>query len=211
MLDPVSESHNALASTMADRSVREEASAAGKVGLTIKEPEKLARRALPKNRLLKRLDTLYWRRLFRYFYVRFLRIRSSPEAIARGMAAGVFAGSFPLLGLQMIIGVAIAAAVRGNKAIAAASTWISNPLTYVPLFWLNFQVGRWLLRFPPTTKLSIDSSSWHWNTFMSMGMRVFFSLMVGSFVIGLAASVLGYFVGLGVAKRVQSAKRRKRK
>lgn len=207
MLDPASNSHNALVSTLADRSLREGASDSR--DSLAKQNNSASQRALPKNSFLKRLDTLYGRRL-RYLQVRFLRMRSSPEAIARGMAAGVFAGSFPLLGLQMIIGVAIAAIVRGNKVIAAASTWISNPLTYVPLFWLNFQVGRWLLRFPPTTELSIDSSSWHWNTFMSMGAQVFLSLMMGSLVVGLALSVLGYFVGLAIARRVQHVKRYRR-
>ena len=149
------------------------------------------------------------KRLFRYFQVRFLRMRSSPEVIARGVAAGVFAGSFPLMGLQIIIGVAIAALVRGNKVIAAASTWISNPLTYVPLFLLNFHVGRWLLRQPMTTELPISSTSWNWDALMSMGLSVVGSLMVGSLVVGLVASFVGYFVGLAIARRVQSAKRRK--
>lgn len=165
------------------------------------------RRSLPNNGLLKRLDALYWQRLFRYFYVRFLRMSSSPEAIARGVAAGIFAGSFPLMGLQIIIGVAIAALVRGNKAIAAASTWISNPLTYVPLFLLNFHVGRWLLRQPVTTELPI-SSSWSWDALTSMGLSVVGSLMVGSLVVGLVASFVGYFVGLAIARRVQRAKHR---
>lgn len=169
------------------------------------------RRSLPENGLLKRLDALYWKRLFRYFHVRFRRMRSSPEAIARGVAAGVFAGSFPLMGLQIIIGVAIAAAVRGNKAIAAASTWISNPLTYVPLFLLNFHVGCWLLRQPVTTELPISSTSWNWNELMSMGLSVVGSLMVGSLVVGLVASFLGYFLGLAIARRVQQAKRRRRR
>lgn len=164
------------------------------------------RQTLPKNFLLKRLNRRYWRRLFRYFYIRFLRIRSSPEAIARGAAAGAFAGSFPLMGLQIIIGVAIAAMIRGNKAIAAASTWISNPLTYVPLFLLNFHVGRWLLRQPTTTELPISSSSWSWDALMSMGLSVVASLMVGSFMVGLVMSALGYFVGLAIAKRVQQRK-----
>ena len=168
------------------------------------------RRSHPKNFLLKRLDTRYWRRLFRYLYIRFLRMRSSPEAIAKGAAAGAFAGSFPLMGLQIVMGVAIAAAIRGNKAIAAASTWISNPLTYVPLFLLNFHVGRWLLRQPTTTELPISSSSWSWDALMSMGLSVVASLMVGSFLVGLVLGALGYFVGFAIAKRVQYLKQYKR-
>ncbi len=138
-------------------------------------------------------------------------MKSSPESIARGVAAGVFAGSFPLMGLQIIIGVAIAVLVRGNKVIAAASTWISNPLTYVPLFLLNFHVGRWLLRQPMTTELPISSSSWNWDALMSMGLSVAGSLMLGSLVVGLVASCVGYFVGLAIARRVQFAKRRQKK
>ncbi|NJM98740.1 MAG: DUF2062 domain-containing protein [Phormidesmis sp. RL_2_1] len=68
----------------------------------------IKRRSLPQNSWLKRLDWLYWRRLLRYFYVRFLRMQATPQAIARGVAAGLFAGSFPLLGFQSIIGIAIA-------------------------------------------------------------------------------------------------------
>jgi uncharacterized protein (DUF2062 family) len=35
--------------------------------------------------------------------------------------------------------------VRGNHLLAAAGTLISNPLTYVPLYWFNYQLGCWLL------------------------------------------------------------------
>ncbi|MFK8186580.1 MAG: DUF2062 domain-containing protein [Phormidesmis sp.] len=161
-------------------------------------------RTLSKNFFLKRLDVLYWKRLLRYVYVRFLRMRSSPKAIARGVAAGAFAGSFPLLGLQTLFGVAIASCVRGNKVVAAASTWISNPLTYVPLFALNFHIGRLLLRLPPT---EMPDSAVGIDVWMSMGIGVGAALMLGSLIVGLVMSVLGYYVGFQVAARVKKRKR----
>jgi len=164
-------------------------------------------RALPKNFFLKRLDTLYWKRLLRYIYIRFLRMRSSPPAIARGVAAGAFAGSFPLLGLQTIAGVAIASCVRGNKVIAAASTWISNPLTYVPLFALNFHIGRVLLRLPPT---ELPDAAVGLDVWMAMGMDVGAALLLGSLIVGIVMSVVGYYVGLQVAGRVQARKRQRK-
>lgn len=172
----------------------------------------LPKRSLPKNSFLKRLDTLYWRRLFRYLFIRFLRIRSSPQAIARGMAAGAFTGSFPLLGIQSIAGIALAALFRGNKMVAAASTWISNPITFVPLFALNFQVGRWLLRLPTTTVLPSASPA-GLDAWMEMGLDVAGALMLGSCVVGLVMGVVGYYVGLMVAQRVRKAKiaRRRRR
>ena len=155
------------------------------------------RRLLFKNSVLKRFNLLYWRRLLRYFYIRFLRMQGSPEAIARGVAAGVFAGSFPLLGFQTIIGVAIAATIRGNKIMAAVGTWISNPLTYVPIFALNFHVGCWLLRLPDD--IAIPSSAAGMNEWMSLGMSATAALLVGSFMVGAVASIAAYYLGLRVA------------
>ncbi len=167
------------------------------------------RRSLPQNFFLKRLDALYWKRLLRYLYIRFLRMEGSPEAIARGVAAGVFAGSFPLLGFQTIIGIAIAALVRGNKVMAAAGTWISNPFTYVPLFALNFHIGCWLLRLP--TEVVLTASSTDPNEWMTMGISVTAALMVGSFVVGIVASLLGYYLGLMVARRIRTARAARRR
>ena len=164
-----------------------------------------SRRSLPKNSFLKRLDILYWKRLLRYLYVRFLRMRSSPKAIARGAAAGAFAGAFPLLGLQSIVGVAIASCVRGSKVVAVASTWVSNPLTYVPLFALNFHIGRTLLRLPPA---EIPNSAVGIDVWMAMGMDVGAALMLGSLITGLILSAIAYYVGIRVAKRVQSRRHR---
>lgn len=167
------------------------------------------RRSLPRNYVLKRLDALYWKRLLRYFYIRFLRMQSSPGAIARGAAAGVFAGSFPLLGLQTIIGIAIATCIQGNKVVAAASTWISNPFTYVPLFALNFHIGRRLLGLSPITELPTspaDLEAW-----LSMGRDVAAALMLGSLITGIVASVLGYYIGLAVALRVRKAREVRRR
>jgi len=155
------------------------------------------RKRLSQNFVLKRFDLTYWRRLLRYFYIRFLRMQGSPHAIARGVAAGVFAGSFPLLGFQTIIGVALAALVRGNKIMAAAATWISNPLTYVPIFALNFKVGCWLLRQP--IDIVIPSSTASMDEWMSMGMSATAALMVGSCIVGTVAGLAAYSLGLRVA------------
>jgi|GEM_PF-600258 len=85
-----------------------------------------------------------WRRL-RYLYCRFVRLKGHPDAIARGLAAGVFAGCFPIFGFQMLIGGTLAALLRGNIPLALAGTWISNPATYIPIFVFNFHVGTWIL------------------------------------------------------------------
>lgn len=162
-----------------------------------------------KNIVLKRLDALYWKRVMRYLHIRFLRMRSSPGAIARGAAAGAFAGSFPFIGLQTIIGVAIASVLRGSKVIAAASTLISNPLTYVPLFALNFHIGRLLLRLPPITSLPASPAAM--DEWLAMGKDVAAAMMLGSLIVAIAASLISYYIALQIARHVQKAKAAKRR
>jgi len=73
------------------------------------------------------------------------RQQGSPGYQARGLAAGVFTGCLPFFGLQIVLGVALAGALRGHPLLAAAGTWISNPLTTLPMCWLNLQLGILLL------------------------------------------------------------------
>jgi len=134
--------------------------------------------------------------VLRYCYLRFIRLRGSPEEIARGLAAGVFAGWFPLFGLQIVLGVTLASLVRGNKFIAAAGTWVSNPFTYIPIYLFNFRVGQWLLRshdwqFSQESLLS-------WQKILDLGNEFILVLFTGCLVVGLGSALLSYLVGLGL-------------
>ncbi|MGB3200701.1 MAG: DUF2062 domain-containing protein, partial [Nodosilinea sp.] len=94
---------------------------------------------------MRKITQPQWRRQIRYIYLRFLRLQGTSEQLARGLASGVFSGCFPLFGFQIILGIATATLLRGNRIMAAAATWVSNPFTYVPLFTFNYQVGVWLI------------------------------------------------------------------
>ncbi|WP_346292906.1 DUF2062 domain-containing protein [Sphaerothrix gracilis] len=135
-----------------------------------------------------------WQRRLKYFYYRFIRLQGSPKALARGLAAGVFAGLFPLFGFQTILGIAIALVIRGNKILAAAGTWVSNPFTYVPIYALNFQVGRWLLGDRSGAVAIPDEQSL--EAWMAMGADITLTLFVGCAVMGALCAIVAYFGGL---------------
>ncbi len=65
------------------------------------------------------------------------------RAVARGVAAGLFAALIPLP-LQMLIAVLLAAPLRGNILVAMVMTWISNPFTLLPITYIVFSVGHWI-------------------------------------------------------------------
>ncbi len=115
----------------------------------------------------------------------------SHDQRARGLAAGVFCGCFPFFGLQTLLGVGLASLVRGNHLLAAAGTWISNPLTYVPLYWFNYQLGSWLLG-PGHGWPSLDvlKGQGLWELGWSFSSR----LLLGSTIVGTVASLALGFV-----------------
>lgn len=140
-----------------------------------------------------------WPRYGRYFYGRFASLQGSPKAIARGLACGVFTGFTPLYGLQMVIAVFFAYIIKGNKLAAAAGTWVSNPLTYLPICAMNFKVGQWLLgssdgSFTPDTLQNLDR-------LIELSGEFLADLFFGSLVMGLLGSVCSYIIGLQLIYR----------
>lgn len=143
-----------------------------------------------------------WRRRLQYWYWRLVRLQGKPEAIARGLACGVFAGLFPIFGLQTIVGVILAIFLRGNKIVAAAGTWISNPLTYVPIYAFNFHVGKWLLnQHDEFTDVSLHS----WAQVKELGTEILITLFAGCFVVGLICSILSYFLGVHLIRQIRTS------
>ena len=124
----------------------------------------------------------------------------TPEQRARGLAAGIFCGCFPIFGLQTLLGIAMASVVRGNHLLAAAGTWISNPFTYVPLYWFNYRIGSLLLgpgrQWPGFDALHRDDIS-------QMGWSVISRLMLGSSITGAVCAALGWWLSLNWLRQQQ--------
>lgn len=149
-------------------------------------------------------------RFLRYWYFRFVRLNGHPKEIARGIASGVFAGWFPWMGLQIIIAVFLAILVRGNKIAAAAATWVSNPLTYVPIFGFNYKVGEGLLglRDSAVTEKSFEQSWQSFDSMMQLGWNFVITLFFGSFIVGVVMATISYFLSLRLLYRWRNKRRR---
>ena len=144
-------------------------------------------------------------RLCRYWYLKILRQEGTPDAIARGWACGVFAGCFPLFGLQTLIGVLLATVFKGNKITAAAGTWISNPFTYVPIYYFNFRVGEVVLN------QHADFSVAQLESLAEMSVAGFSFVLIlftGCVVVGGSFGVTAYFATLTLTNRWRSLRKR---
>ena len=158
---------------------------------------------------LKKRNKNPWLRILRYWWVRIARLQDNPPAIARGLACGVFAGSFPFFGFQMIIGILLAVLLRGNKIAAAAGTWISNPFTYVPIFAFNYQVGCILLGSDraDVERVPLETVS----DIANIAKEKAVILCAGSTVVGLVLAVICYFITIKLITRWRKSRQFKRR
>lgn len=149
------------------------------------------------------------RRRIRLTYLRLIRLRGNPKVLAKGFSVGVFAGCFPFFGLQSLIGLFLATIIRGSKVAAYAATWISNPLTYVPLYVFNYKIGKLLLGTEDTNLPPLDLESF--TAFKELGSTFAITLLMGSFVVGIFLAVITYFYGLAILERLRDRKVSRRK
>ena len=157
------------------------------------------RRKSPTNPIARRMRVLY---------LKLLRLQDKPEVVAKGLAVGIFAGCFPFFGIQSLIGIFLATICRGSKVAALAATWISNPLTYVPLYVFNYKIGKLLLGIEDTVVLPLDLKSF--TTFREQGSTFATALLVGSFVVGTSLATVSYFYSLAILERWRDRSIRRR-
>ncbi len=126
----------------------------------------------------------------RFFLTSLCVEEGSPAKRARGLGVGIFSGCFPFFGLQTLAGIFLASVVRGNHLLAAAGTWISNPFTYVPLYWFNYKVGEAFLgKGRHLEGVSQLTTNHIWDQGLLFSSRI----LLGSSIVGL---LLGVTIGL---------------
>jgi len=148
------------------------------------------------------------RRWLRGHSLRLLAIRDTPEAIAGGVAIGIFLGFTPLFGLKTASAIFFAWVTRSNvlaSVLACTLHDILLPLMPAVFLW-EYDVGFWVLnhRFPESmVKFALTPENWHsWATFVTIGKP----LLLGSAVCGAPISVATFFITRRLVRRHQLKK-----
>lgn len=107
------------------------------------------------------------------------------RAVAGGLALGLFVGFMPVLA-QMFVAAALAIFFRVNLPLAAMGVWITNPLTFAPIYLFNYKVGAWVLDMP--VEHYGFTMTWQWFTHEFL--MIWQPLLLGSFICGVTAGLL---------------------
>lgn len=126
------------------------------------------------------------------------------NSLVKAVYIGVFCAFFPLPG-QMPLAIVGSLILRANVPMAVALTWITNPLTTIPVFWFAYSVGALLMGEPLIglgTLGLILSDITLWLTGNSSNPFVKHSFSLGAFGLGLLICGVMSSILAGVLFRV---------
>ena len=155
-----------------------------------------------------------------------LHARGSPEAVALGVAIGVFVAMTPTLGVQMIIAAFLATLLGASRVPAVLMVYISNPLTAVPIYSLCYNMGAAVLEFwfglntpgwgAARAKFAILAERGFFGRLLGiiqMSGRLAIPLWTGSIAMGILGALIAYPMAVRFVKGhrlVQAQKRARR-
>lgn len=106
----------------------------------------------------------------------------SRRGVALGVGIGVFFGLLiPLV--QIPFSAVTAVILRANVPVAAASTLVTNPVTFAPIYYAAYHLGAWLTGTedadpPPRPDDSADESLW--QSLANVGLPLFVGLSIAA-------------------------------
>ena len=143
--------------------------------------------------------------------LKLLAIRDTPQAIAGGVAIGIFFGFMPLFGLKTLSAIFFAW-LTGSNIIAAvlATTLHDLLLPFMPVVYRwEYDIGYWLLSHPhhwppPLRRPHWEGFSWHkWTTFFG---GVGKALLLGGTLCSLPFAMISFVVSKAIVERHQRKK-----
>ena len=110
-------------------------------------------------------------------------------SVSSAMAVGLFAAFIPLP-IQILISAVLAVVFRANLPIAVGLTFITNPLTMAPIFYVAYKLGAWLLHIQAQVIDFEVSLEWFENSLA----QIWQPLLLGIVLLALSSAALGYAV-----------------
>lgn len=106
------------------------------------------------------------------------------QTTAKGIAIGLFCAFLPMP-FEMVPAIFIAMMLRGNLPFAIAGIWISNPVTWVPLYTPCYFLGAWIFGIEPIQLTEIR--------ILELGLH-YIALWLGCLIVGTTLAFSTHFI-----------------
>ncbi len=151
------------------------------------------------------------RRINRYYYLRFKRLKGDPALLAGGTAIGVFVGLTPTIPFHTLLVIGMTVVSRTSTIAGILSSWVvCNPLTYFPIYYFSVRFGNiftanevsWLkIRTVIDQLLHSESIAASLAVLGNLGYETITVMISGSILFALPISLLSYFIALYFFRR----------
>lgn len=112
------------------------------------------------------------------------------RSVARATGIGFLVAFFPIP-VHMLIVVPLAILRGLNLPVLIAAVWVTNPVTWVPMFYFAYRVGLLFTGGPVATAASLHLSP-DWVSLTHALGEIWLPLCVGSAICGVVAGTAGY-------------------
>ncbi len=142
---------------------------------------------------------------FKSLREKLLELHDSPQALAGGVAIGIFMGFTPLFGMKTLLCIGVAYLLRYNPIAAVIAVSLHDVVTpfWPVLLEIEYKIGWWFLGVlheapPPPPSLHFHLREvLQWTTFFGIGLP----LLVGSLFLSAPAALFSYWLVFPVFKR----------
>ena len=114
-------------------------------------------------------------------------LAANRKMITRGVVLGIFIAFIPMP-MQMAAVLLFMPLFRFNVPIALAMCWLSNPITMPPMYYIEYELGSFLLGISPQpVELTLE---WFSNNMDA----IFIPLYFGTLIFSVVGSISSYFL-----------------
>lgn len=159
------------------------------------------------------------KRLSRYYYLKFMRLKGDPHSLALGTAIGVFVGITPTMPFHTIMIIMATVATRSSTIAALLSSFlVCNPLTNIPQYYIVTIVGNALTPYDLTWadfKVVLEQLLQHPGFSQSMkiigglGYEAAIVLLVGGLALAVPCAIPSYFLSRRFFLKIREKRRQK--
>ncbi len=159
-------------------------------------------------------------RIFKFYLLKFTRLRGDPYTLARDAAFGLFVGVLPLIPIQTATMIPLTIALRINTWVALlAAAIVSNPLTFALQYYYCWKIGNALLpgrlRWEKVQSLmdAINNGSFieGVKTLLNIGFDTISVMLLGGVVLAIPIAIAGYFIFLYIFVTIHKKRIAKKK
>ena len=127
-----------------------------------------------------------------------LQADDSPHRLALGAAVGFFVAFTPTMPFQMLLTIGIAWLVGANKTVGLPVVWLTNPATFVPIYFPQYLLGSWIMgrsvqdvNFGTLINTEGDMFAYAGRVW-DFTLEVFEPLWIGSLIVALTFAICSY-------------------